>query len=55
VRSIPEILPIEGLPERALLVLVPSVLGALIYFLLASLLKLEEFTWFMRALGRRIR
>jgi putative peptidoglycan lipid II flippase len=55
VRSIPEILPIEGLSERALLVLLPSVLGALIYFLLASLLKLDEFTWFMRALGRKIR
>jgi putative peptidoglycan lipid II flippase len=55
VRSIPEIRPIEGLSERALLVLLPSALGALIYFLLASLLKLDEFTWFMRALGRRIR
>lgn len=54
VRSMPEIFPVMGLRERLLLVMVPSVLGGAMYFVLASLLRLNEFSLFVRALTRRI-
>jgi putative peptidoglycan lipid II flippase len=54
-RSIAELLPPQGLRERLLLVVVPALLGGLTYFILASLLHLNEFTLFVQALTRRIR
>jgi putative peptidoglycan lipid II flippase len=51
----PLLWPVQGLPQRALLVAVPSLLGGATYFILASLLRLNEFTWFMQALRRKIR
>ena len=49
-KSVIELWPIEGLQQRALLVLLPSSLGAVTYFVLASLLKLDEFNWFVQAI-----
>jgi len=54
-RSAVELWPVHGLTQRALLVFVPAILGGAMYFVLASLLRLNEFTWFMQALGRKIR
>jgi peptidoglycan biosynthesis protein MviN/MurJ (putative lipid II flippase) len=54
-RSAVELWPVQGLTQRALLVFVPAILGGAMYFVLASLLRLNEFTWFMQALGRKIR
>jgi hypothetical protein len=34
---------------------VPSLLGGTTYLILASLLRLNEFTWFVQALRRKIR
>jgi putative peptidoglycan lipid II flippase len=49
-----EIWPVEGLTQRVLNVVLPSGFGAITYFFLASRLKLNEFTWFIQALGRKI-
>jgi putative peptidoglycan lipid II flippase len=54
-RSAVEIWPVQGLTERSLIVILPAVLGGTVYLALASLLKLNEFTWFLQALGRKIR
>lgn len=54
-RSAVEIWPVQALRERLLLVIIPSALGGATYFLLASLLRLNEFTLFLGALTRRIR
>lgn len=54
-RSVAELFPAQGLRERLLLVFVPSIFGGLIYFLLASLLRLNEFNLFVRALWRKLR
>ncbi|MCC7446376.1 MAG: murein biosynthesis integral membrane protein MurJ [Anaerolineae bacterium] len=54
-RSAVELWPVQGLTQRALLVFVPATLGGAMYFVLASLLRLNEFTWFVQALGRKIR
>jgi putative peptidoglycan lipid II flippase len=53
-RSVPELWPVMGLTQRAILVVLPSVLGAATYFVLASLLKVNEFTGFVQALGRKL-
>jgi hypothetical protein len=53
--STADLWPVQGLRERLLLVLIPSVLGGATYFLLASLLRLNEFTLFLQALTRRIK
>jgi putative peptidoglycan lipid II flippase len=55
VRLIPEVWPIQALLHRGVLVIAPSTLGALAYFYLASRLQLNEFTWFVQALRRKIR
>ncbi len=54
-RVIPELWPIQGLLNRAVLVVLPSVTGVALYFYLASRLRLNEFTWFVQALRRKIR
>lgn len=54
VRSIPALVPVEGLQQRIVLVIVPSLFGGAMYFILASLLKLDEFMLFVRAVRRRI-
>jgi putative peptidoglycan lipid II flippase len=54
-KSVIELWPIEGLQQRALLVLLPSSLGAVTYFVLASLLKLDEFNWFVQAIRQKFR
>ncbi len=54
-RSAVELWPVQGLTQRALLVFVPAIMGGVVYFVLASLLRLNEFTWFVKALGRKIR
>ncbi len=53
--STADLWPVQGLRERVLLVLIPSVLGGATYFLLASLLRLNEFNLFLKALTRRIK
>jgi len=55
VQSAKDLWPVEGLTQRAILVIMPSFFGAVTYFILASLLKLNEFSWFMQALRRKIR
>jgi putative peptidoglycan lipid II flippase len=55
VQSAKELWPVEGLSQRAILVLMPSAFGAITYFILASLLRLNEFTWFMQAMRRKFR
>ncbi len=47
--------PVEGLTQRAILVLVPAFFGAATYFILASLLRLNEFTLFVQSLRRKIK
>ncbi len=54
-RSTAELWPVLGLTQRLLLVAVPSLLGGSLYFIIASLLRLNELTLFVRALTRRIR
>lgn len=54
-RSVAELWPAQGLRERLLLVLLPSALGGITYLILASLLRLNELSLFIRALSRRIR
>lgn len=54
-RSVGTLFPVQGLRERALLLFVPSLLGGAIYFLLASVLKLNEFTLFVETISRRVR
>jgi putative peptidoglycan lipid II flippase len=54
-RGVVEVWPVQGLRERLLLVFIPSLFGVVIYFLLAALLRLNEFTLFVRALFRKIR
>jgi putative peptidoglycan lipid II flippase len=46
--------PVEGLPQRIILAIVPALLAGTAYFILASLLKVNEFTWFVDALRRKI-
>ncbi len=55
VLSAKELWPIEGLKERAILVLLPAAFGMATYFILASLLRLNEFTLFVQALRSKIR
>jgi putative peptidoglycan lipid II flippase len=52
--SVAELWPIQGLRERLALVLVPALLGGLTYLSLASLLRLNELSLFLRAFTRRI-
>ncbi len=47
--------PVEGLTQRAILVIFPSIMGAATYFILASLLRLNEFTLFIQSMRRKIR
>ncbi len=47
--------PVQGLTQRAIIVIGPSILGGLLYFGLASRMRLNEFTWFVQALGRKFR
>jgi len=54
-RSVAELWPVTGLTQRALLVVIPAALGGSLYFILASLLRLNELTLFIQALTRRIR
>jgi putative peptidoglycan lipid II flippase len=53
--SAKELWPVEGLPQRAILVLLPATFGMVTYFILASLLRLNEFTLFIRALRSKMR
>jgi putative peptidoglycan lipid II flippase len=50
-----ELWPVEGLTQRAILVLLPAGFGMVTYFILASLLRLNEFTLFLQALRTKIR
>jgi putative peptidoglycan lipid II flippase len=54
-RVIPDVWPIQALTQRMTLVVVPSGIGVALYFFLASRLRLNEFTWFVRSLRRKIR
>jgi putative peptidoglycan lipid II flippase len=53
-RSVPELWPIMGLTQRAILVILPAALGAATYFILASLLRVSEFTGFVQAVGQKL-
>ncbi|MCC7207211.1 MAG: polysaccharide biosynthesis C-terminal domain-containing protein [Anaerolineae bacterium] len=53
--SVADLWPAQGLRERVLLVVVPAMLGGVTYLILASLLRLNELSLFVRALTRRIR
>ncbi|MEP7287678.1 MAG: murein biosynthesis integral membrane protein MurJ [Chloroflexota bacterium] len=55
VQSARQLWPVEGLTQRAIIVLMPSAFGAATYFILASLLQLNDFTWFIQSLRRKIR
>jgi putative peptidoglycan lipid II flippase len=54
-RSLVDLFPVQGFRERFVIVIVPSVFGAAIYFILASLLRLDDFMLFIRTLTRRVR
>jgi putative peptidoglycan lipid II flippase len=45
----------QGLLDRAVLVLIPSTLGGVTYFLLANLLHIREFSWFVQAIRVKLR
>jgi putative peptidoglycan lipid II flippase len=53
-RSVSELFPAQDIRQRLLLVGVPSLLGGAIYLTLASLLRLNEMTLFLRSLRRKI-
>jgi putative peptidoglycan lipid II flippase len=53
-RSVPELLPINDIRQRLILVAVPAMLGGATYLILASLLKLNELQLFIQALRRKI-
>jgi putative peptidoglycan lipid II flippase len=46
--------PVEGLLQRAILVLLPAIFGFITYFILASLLRLNEVKTFIQSLRRKI-
>ncbi|MBX3065336.1 MAG: murein biosynthesis integral membrane protein MurJ [Anaerolineae bacterium] len=54
-RSVVELFPVQDIRQRLLLVGLPAILGGITYLLLASLLKLNELTLFIRSLRRRIK
>ncbi|HLY25028.1 MAG TPA: murein biosynthesis integral membrane protein MurJ [Aggregatilineales bacterium] len=47
--------PVQGLAQRAILVMLPATFGIITYFILASLLKLNDFTVFIQDMRRKIR
>ncbi|MBX3081933.1 MAG: murein biosynthesis integral membrane protein MurJ [Anaerolineae bacterium] len=53
-RSVPELLPINDIRQRLILVGIPAVLGGATYLILASLLRLNELQLFLQALRRKI-
>ena len=53
-RSVPELLPINDIRQRLVLVALPAILGGSTYLILASLLKLNELQLFIQALRRKI-
>jgi len=53
-KSVLVLWPVEGLFQRILLVAIPSALAGTAYFVLASLLKVNEFTWFVEAIRHKL-
>jgi peptidoglycan biosynthesis protein MviN/MurJ (putative lipid II flippase) len=54
-RGVASVLSMQGLHERFLLVALPALAGGLAYLLMARLLKLNEFTLFVKALLGKFR
>jgi putative peptidoglycan lipid II flippase len=45
----------QGLPDRAILVFVPASIGGVVYLVLAQMLQIREFGWFVQAIRGKLR